>query len=142
MVTPERFIEMAWTLELSICSLTKETTPDDYLNRCEVAAVKYGIAVYTLDFSLYESPLAAFAAEENRELVATLEQCRRKTLVIFKSAEALAPLECNETFWLRSLLLNESISGLVVIFIVMAEQKKRLFLNRKGAFYQGCVNLN
>ncbi|MFA0661294.1 hypothetical protein AB4619_19450 [Vibrio splendidus] len=116
MVTPERFIEMAWTLELSICSLIKETTPSDYLERCKAEALKHGIAVYILDFSLYESPKAAFSAEENRDLVNVLEKCGCKTLAIFKNAEALAPLVCNETFWLRSLLTCRKETNLLSVF--------------------------
>ena len=142
MVTPERFIEMAWTLELSICSLIKETTPSDYLERCKAEALKHGIAVYTLDFSLYESPKVAFSAEENRDLVNVLEKCGCKTLAIFKNAEALAPLACNETFWLRSLLINSNVSELVVVFMVTKEENVRLFQESDGAFYRDCVSLN
>lgn len=135
MVTPERFIEMAWTLELSICSLTKEATPSDYLERCKVEAIKHGIAVYTLDFSLYESPKAAFAAEENRDLVNVLENCGRKTLVIFKNAEALAPLECHETFWLRSLLTCRKESNLLSVFELEKEAIHQMTQVTSAPFY-------
>ncbi|EPU6121732.1 hypothetical protein ACVYGN_004654, partial [Vibrio parahaemolyticus] len=97
MVSAERFISMAWELELTICSLITDQTPEGYLDVCRDQAKSRGIDVFNLNFNEYESPLAAFTAEENRELVATLEGCRRKTLVIFEGADALAPLECNET---------------------------------------------
>ena len=121
MVSAERFISMAWELELTICSLITEHTPEGYLDVCRDRAKSRGIDVFNLNFNEYESPLAAFAAEENRELVATLEGCRRKTLVIFEGADALAHLECNETFWLRSLLINSNVIGLVVVFLVTNE---------------------
>ncbi len=142
MVSAERFISMAWELELTICSLITEHTPEGYLDVCRDRAKSRGIDVFNLTFNEYESPLAAFAAEENRELVATLEGCRRKTLVIFEGADALAPLECNETFWLRSLLVNSDASELVVIFLVTSEGKVRLFQDTEGAFYWNCVDLN
>ena len=109
---------------------------------CRDRAKSRGIDVFNLNFNEYESPLAAFAAEENRKLVATLEHCRRKTLVIFEGADALAPLECNETFWLRSLLVNSDASELVVIFLVTSEGKVRLFQDTEGAVYRDCLNLN
>ncbi len=142
MVSAERFISMAWELELTICSLITDQTPEGYLDVCRDQAKSRGIDVFNLNFNEYESPLAAFAAEENRELVATLEGCRRKTLVIFEGADALAPLECNETFWLRSLLVNSDASELVVIFLVTSEGKVRLFQDTEGAFYRDCLNLN
>ncbi|EGR2556678.1 hypothetical protein DX887_12870 [Vibrio alginolyticus] len=133
---------MAWELELTICSLITEQTPEGYLDVCRDQAKSRGIDVFNLNFNEYESPLAAFAAEENRALVATLECCRRKTLDIFEGADALAPLECNETFWLRSLLINSNVIGLVVIFLVTSEGKVRLFQDSEGAFYRDCVGLN
>ncbi|GMM89194.1 hypothetical protein MTsN2n6_21680 [Vibrio fortis] len=142
MVSAERFISMAWELELTICSLMTDQTPEGYLDVCRDQAKSRGIDVFNLNFNEYESPLAAFAAEENRELVATLEACRRKTLVIFEGADALAPLECNETFWLRSLLINNDASELVVILLVTNEGKVRLFQDSEGAFYRDCVRLN
>lgn len=142
MVSAERFISMAWELELTICSLITEHTPEGYLDVCRDQAKSRGIDVFNLNFNEYESPLAAFAAEENRELVATLEYCRRKTLVIFEGADALAPLECNETFWLRSLLVNNDASELVVIFLVTSEGKAGLFRDSARAFYRDCVDLN
>ncbi|MEZ9586727.1 hypothetical protein [Vibrio cyclitrophicus] len=142
MVSTERFINMAWELELTICSLITERTPAGYLDMCRDQAKLRGIDVFSLNFNDYESPLAAFAAEENRELVATLEQCRRKTLVIFERADALAPLECDQTFWLRSLLVNNDASELVVLFVLTAEEGASLFQDCKGAFYRDCLNLN
>ncbi|HCE2176561.1 TPA: hypothetical protein NGT44_000064 [Vibrio parahaemolyticus] len=133
---------MAWELELTICSLITDQTPEGYLDVCRDQAKSRGIDVFNLNFNEYESPLAAFTAEENRELVATLEGCRRKTLVIFEGADALAPLECNETFWLRSLLINNDASELVVILLVTNEGKVRLFQDSEGAFYLDCVRLN
>lgn len=142
MVSAERFISMAWELELTICSLITERTPEGYLDVCRDQAKSRGIDVFNLNFNDYESPLAAFAAEENRKLVATLEHCRRKTLVIFEGADALAPLECNETFWLRSLLINNDASELVAVFLVTNEGKLKLFQDSEGAFYRDCVDLN
>ncbi|EGQ8219627.1 hypothetical protein GUM57_15075 [Vibrio parahaemolyticus] len=133
---------MAWELELTICSLITDQTPEGYLDVCRDQAKSRGIDVFNLDFNDYESPLAAFAAEENRELVATLKGCRRKTLVIFEGADVLAPLECNETFWLRSLVNNSNVIGLVVVFLVTNEGKVRLFQDCEGAFYRDCVGLN
>lgn len=142
MVSAERFISMAWELELTICSLITDQTPEGYLDVCRDQAKSRGIDVFNINFNEYESPLAAFAAEENRELVTTLEGCRRKTLVIFEGADALAPLECNETFWLRSLLINSNVIGLVVVFLVTNEGKVRLFQNSEGAFYLDCLHLD
>lgn len=142
MVSAERFINMAWELELTICSLITERTPAGYLDMCRDQAKLRGIDVFSLNFNDYESPLAAFAAEENRELVATLEHCRRKTLVIFEGADALAPLECDQTFWLRSLLVNNDASELVVLFVLTAGEEASLFQDCKGAFYRDCVDLN
>ncbi len=142
MVSAERFISMAWELELTICSLITERTPEGYLDVCRDQAKSRGIDVFNLNFNDYESPLAAFAAEENRKLVATLEHCRRKTLVIFEGADVLAPLECNETFWLRSLLINNDASELVAVFLVTNEGKLKLFQDSEGAFYRDCVDLN
>ncbi|MCR9610295.1 hypothetical protein NB499_18450 [Vibrio alginolyticus] len=133
---------MAWELELTICSLITEHTPEGYLDVCRDQAKSRGIDVFNLNFNDYESPLAAFAAEENRELVATLEHCRRKTLVILEGADALAPLEFNETFWLRSLLINNDASELVAVFLVTNEGKLKLFQDSEGAFYRDCVDLN
>ncbi|UGA56952.1 hypothetical protein [Vibrio sp. VB16] len=141
MVTPERFIEMAWLLELSICSLIKETTPHDYLDRCRELAAKQGIRVYTLDFSRYESPRVALAAEENQELLQVLERCRRKTLVIFEGADALAPLECNETFWLRSAIVAANNSLVVMISFEAKESYKNFLYHRSSPFYLSAIPL-
>ena len=75
MVSAERFINMAWELELTICSLITERTPAGYLDMCRDQAKLRGIDVFRLNFNDYESPLDAFTAEENRALVVTLEQC-------------------------------------------------------------------
>ena len=117
--------------------ITKHT-PEGYFRD---QAKSRGIDVFNLNFNEYESLLAAFEAEESRELVATLEGCRRKALVIFEVAGALAPLECNETFWLRSLLNNSNVIGLVVVLLVTNEGKVRLFQNSEGAFYRDCLHL-
>jgi hypothetical protein len=142
MVSAERFISTAWELELTICSLITERTPAGYLDMCRDQAKRRDVDVFNLNFNDYESPLAAFVAEDNRELIATLEQCRRKTLVIFEGADVLAPLECNETFWLRSLLVNSDANELVVLFVLTTEEEARLFQDCKGAFYRDSVDLN
>ncbi len=87
-------------------------------------------------------PLAAFAAEENRELVATLEGCRRKTLVIFEGADALAPLECNETFWLRACLTVAQDSQLVTILSSDLSSTLALYKNYLAPFYESALLLN
>lgn len=141
MVSAERFISMAWELELTICSLITEQTPEGYLDVCRDQAKSRGIDVFNLNFNEYESPLAAFAAEENRELVATLEDCRRKTLVIFEGADALAPLECSETFWLRGCITASSSSNLVVVFCIGRTNVRSLFKSPLGAMYQDAFEL-
>lgn len=108
---------------------------------CRDEVKSRGIDVFNMNFNEYASPLVAFLAEENRELFATLEGCRRKTLVVFEGADALAPLECKETFWLRSLLNNSNVIGLVVVFLVTNEGKVRMFQNSEGAFYRDCLHL-
>ncbi|MDV5061974.1 hypothetical protein [Vibrio diabolicus] len=132
---------MAWELELTICSLITEHTPEGYLDVCRDQAKSRGIDVFNLNFNDYESPLAAFAAEENRELVATLEHCRRKTLVIFEGADALAPLECNETFWLRGCITASLRSNLVVVFCIGRTNVRSLFKSPLGAMYQDAFEL-
>ncbi|CAH1549190.1 conserved hypothetical protein [Vibrio rotiferianus] len=139
MVSAERFISMAWELELTICSLITDQTPEGYLDVCRDQAKSRGIDVFNLNFSEYESPLAAFAAEENRELVATLEGCRRKTLVIFEGADALAPLECNETFWLRSLLANTNESSFLVC--VFVTEGRDLYERVESAFFESMISI-
>lgn len=142
MVSAERFISMAWELELTICSLITDQTPEGYLDVCRDQAKSRGIDVFNLNFNEYESPLAAFAAEENRELVATLERCRCKTLVIFEGADALAPLECNETFWLRSLINSSKDKGrLVVVFEVNQSNFHLLHGDPKAALYMETIKL-
>ncbi|EKF6807931.1 hypothetical protein OZ405_002586 [Vibrio parahaemolyticus] len=142
MVSAERFISMAWELELTICSLITEHTPEGYLDVCRDQAKSRGIDVFNLNFNDYESPLAAFAAEENRELVATLEHCRRKTLVIFEGADALAPLECNETFWLRACLTVGQDSQLVTILLSDLSSTLALYKNYLAPFYESALLLN
>ncbi|MEZ8797260.1 hypothetical protein OA7_0008830 [Vibrio cyclitrophicus 1F53] len=132
---------MAWELELTICSLITERTPVGYLDMCRDQAKRRGIDVFNLNFNDYESPLAAFAAKENRELVATLEHCRRKTLVIFEGADALALLECNETFWLRGCITTSLNSNLVVVFCIGRTNVRSLFKSPLGAMYQDAFEL-
>lgn len=139
MVSAERFISMAWELELTICSLITDQTPEGYLDVCRDQAKSRGIDVFNLNFNEYESPLAAFAAEESRELVATLEGCRRKTLVIFEGADALAPLECNETFWLRSLLANTNESSFLVC--VFVTEGRDLYERVESAFFESMISI-
>ncbi len=141
MVSAERFISMAWELELTICSLITEHTPEDYLDVCRDQAKSRGIDVFNLNFNDYESPLAAFAAEENRELVATLEGCRRKTLVIFEGTDALTPLECNETFWLRSAIVAADNSLVVMISFEAKDSYKNLLYHRNSPFYMSAIPL-
>lgn len=139
MVSAERFISMAWELELTICSLITERTPEGYLDVCRDQAKSRGIDVFNLNFNDYESPLAAFAAEENRKLVATLEHCRRKTLVIFEGADALAPLECNETFWLRSVLVNTNENSFLVC--VFVSEGRDLYERVESAFFESMISI-
>ncbi len=139
MVSAERFISMAWELELTICSLITEHTPEGYLDVCRDQAKSRGIDVFNLNFNDYVSPLAAFAAEENRELVATLEDCRCKTLVIFEGADALAPLECNETFWLRSVLVNTNESAFLVC--VFVSEGRDLYERVESAFFESMISI-
>ncbi len=141
MVSAERFINMAWELELTICSLITERTPAGYLDMCRDQAKLRGIDVFSLNFNDYESPLAAFAAEENRELVATLEHCRRKTLVIFEGADALAPLECPETFWLRSVIVAANNSLVVMVSFESKASYKNLLHHRSSPFYMSAIPL-
>lgn len=141
MVSAERFINMAWELELTICSLITERTPAGYLDMCRDQAKLRGIDVFSLNFNDYESPLAAFAAEENRELVAALEHCRRKTLVIFEGADALAPLECDQTFWLRGCITTSLNSNLVVVFCIARANVRSVFKSPLGAMYQHAFEL-
>ncbi|MCS0016379.1 hypothetical protein [Vibrio parahaemolyticus] len=130
---------MAWELELTICSLITEHTPEGYLDVCRDQAKSRGIDVFNLNFNDYVSPLAAFAAEENRELVATLEDCRCKTLVIFEGADALAPLECNETFWLRSVLVNTNESAFLVC--VFVSEGRDLYERVESAFFESMISI-
>ncbi len=139
MVSAERFINMAWELELTICSLITERTPAGYLDMCRDQAKLRGIDVFSLNFNDYESPLAAFAAEENRELVVTLEQCRRKTLVIFEGADTLAPLECHETFWLRSMLVNTNENSFLVC--VFVSDGRDLYESTESAFFESMIRI-
>ncbi len=141
MVSAERFISMAWELELTICSLITEHTPEGYLDVCRDRAKSRGIDVFNLNFNEYASPLVAFTAEENRELVATLEGCRRKTLVIFEGADALAPLECNETFWLRSAIVAANNSLVVIMSFETKESYKNLLYHRSSPFYMSAIPL-
>lgn len=114
---------------------------EGYLDVCRDRAKSRGIDVFNLNFNEYASPLVAFAAEENRELVATLEGCRRKTLVIFEGADALAPLECNETFWLRSAIVAADNSLVVMISFEAKESYKNLLYHRNSPFYMSAIPL-
>ncbi len=51
MVSAERFISMAWELELTICSLITEQTPEGYLDVCRDQAKSRGIDVFNLNFN-------------------------------------------------------------------------------------------
>ncbi|QLK48767.1 hypothetical protein DR996_27815 [Vibrio owensii] len=73
-----------------------------------------------------------------------LEDCRCKTLVIFQGADDLAPLECNETFWLRSVrsaIVTADNSLVVMISFEAKESCKNLPYHRSSPFYMSATPL-
>lgn len=83
--SPERLIKIAWALPLNIYSLTRENTPDGYLQDCKSEALKRNIPVHYLDLNDYATPADAFQADETWELVEAITSCEQPTLVIFET---------------------------------------------------------
>lgn len=96
----ERLIEMAWALP----TLTHGKIPDSYLQDCKSEALKRNILVHELNLNDYATPAETFKADETKELVKAITTCKQPTLVIFENVDSPAPLDCNTTFGLRTLI--------------------------------------
>lgn len=139
--SPERLIEIAWALPLHIYTLTHENIPDGYLQDCKSEALKRDIPVHCLDFNDYGTPADAFQADEARELVKAITSCEQPTLVIFENVDSLAPLNCNTTFWLRTVITTRTDDNLVCLFTASGDAIRQLFKNDKAAFYLSNLDL-
>jgi hypothetical protein len=126
-ITPDRLIEMAWQLPLPICELRKELMPDDFLHRCTELAEKAGIAVFQINFNDYSDAVEALSATENQDFVSAVEKPAGRTLLIFENADCLAPLDCNITYSLRSILTTNLDGNTVSLFHATSTAITQLF---------------
>ena len=140
-ITPERLIEIAWQMPLEICELRKEYMPEDFLHRCSKLAETAGIAVFKINFNDYSSAVEAFSATDNQEFVSAVENPYGQTLLIFENADCLAPLDCNITFSLRSILTTNLDGNTVSLFHATSTAITQLFHCRDAAFYHSAFEI-
>lgn len=132
---PERLINIAWALPSNIYTLTHENIPCSYLQDCKYEAIKRGIPVYEVNLNNYATPTEAFKADETKALVKAITSCEQPTLVIFENVDSLAPLDCNTTFWLRTVITTRFDDNLVCLFTASSDAIKQLFRDNRAAFY-------
>ena len=140
-ITPERLIEMGWLIDLKICELRKEAMPDDFLIRCAELAEKARIAVFQVNFNDYSSPAEALSAHENRGFVSAIENPSEQTLLIFENADCLAPLDCNLTYTLRTVLTTPLECKTVSLFSASDTAIQQLFHCSDAAFYHSSYKI-
>ena len=140
-ITPDRLIEMGWQMPLQICELRKELMPNDFLHRCTELAEKAGIAVFQINFNDYSSAVEALSATENQDFVSAVENPAGRTLLVFENADCLAPLDCNITYSLRSILTTNLDGNTVCLFHATSTAITQLFHCRDAAFYNSAFEI-
>lgn len=140
-LTPERFIEAAWDINIGILSAEKERLRSDFIARATTLAESEGINVLYLDFSRYESIEEVLASSENDAFFEAIRSISKPTLLWFDNCDMLAPLDCSFTYHLRSILTTR-VDGLVQsMFIANYDSLQLLFRNRRAAFYRSSMHI-
>ncbi|MDD9173511.1 hypothetical protein PVK63_01400 [Aliivibrio sp. S2TY2] len=140
-LTPERFIEMAWSINLSIISADKDLLGDDFIEKTTILAEKEGIDVLYLDFSSYESIEHVLTSTENTAFFDAIQSASKPTLLWFDNCDMLAPLDCNFTYRLRSVLTTRFDGVIQSVFIARNDSLKLMFTDSKAAFYQNSMRI-
>ena len=140
-LTPERFIEMAWSINLSIISADKELLGVDFIEKTTILAEKEGIDVLYLDFFSYESIEHVLTSTENSTFFDAIQSASKPTLLWFDNCDMLAPLDCDFTYRLRSVLTTRFDGVIQSVFIAKNESLRLMFNNCRAAFYHSATRI-
>lgn len=135
-ITPKRFIEGAWLMNFGIISADVAVLERSFIAEATALAKAEGVDVQYLDFSKYEDPINALTANENIDFINGIEDDSKPRLLWFDNCDALAPLDVNLTFSLRSVLTTRYDGNVQAVFIASNNSLNLLFSNDRAAFYQ------
>ena len=136
-VTAGRFIELAWDLNLQIVSAESSLLDTDFIKEASALARAKGVEVHYLDFSRYKNPQEALTSAENVDFIRAIEieDSTQQRLLWFDNCDSLAPLSCNITYTLRSILTTRISTNTQSVFIAEQASLDLMFSNNKAAFY-------
>jgi len=140
-LTPERFIEMAWSINLSIISADKDLLDVDFIEKTTILAEKEGIDVLYLDFSSYDSIEHVLTSPENTAFFDAIQSATKPTLLWFDNCDMLAPLNCDFTYRLRSVLTTRFDGVIQSVFIAKNESLRLMFNSYRAAFYHSATRI-
>ena len=135
-ITPKRFIECAWMLNLRIISADAAELDHNFITETSVLAKAEGVDVQYINFAKYGCPIEALTANENADFLNGIEDSSKERLLWFDNCDSLAPLDVNLTFSLRSILTTRYDGNVQAVFIASNDSLKLLFSNDRAAFYQ------
>ncbi|MEZ9575317.1 hypothetical protein AB4249_18230 [Vibrio sp. 10N.261.55.F4] len=141
-ITPEIFVRNAWDMDFRISTADSSALPPDFIKNTTSLAEKEGIIVHSLDFSEYESAVAALTAKESSCFLEAIENDGgNKSLLWFVNCESLAPLNVDITYSLRTILTTRIGSNTQSVFISTKASLLMMFANPEAPFYQSHFRL-
>lgn len=137
-VTPQRLVQLAWELDLSVISVGSESISKNFITEVSMLAQEQGINVHYIDFAKYSDPASAAEALENKAFFDALQTQANSSpqLLFFDNCDSLAPLDVAFTYSLRTAITTQWHGMLQSIFIAKEESLRLLFNDSRAAFYQ------
>lgn len=131
----------AWEMDFRISTADSSVLQSDFIRNVTLLAEKKGIDVHYLDFSEYDTAIAALSAKENSNFLEAIEKESKKTLLWFDNCESLAPLNVGITYSLRTILTTRQGSNTQSVFIASKDSLLKMFADRQAPFYQSHFRL-
>ncbi|CAH6832593.1 conserved hypothetical protein [Vibrio chagasii] len=141
LITPEIFVLNAWDMDFRISTADSSVIPPDFVKIVTLLAEKKDISVHYLDFSEYDSAVAALSAKENSGFLDAIENGEKKSLLWFVNCDSLAPLNIDVTYSLRTILTTRQGNNTQSVFIATKTSLLEMFANPKAPFYQSHFRL-
>jgi hypothetical protein len=140
-MTPSRFVEFAWSIDLVIISADSERLDENFIDEVTVLAELKDVDVQYLDFAQYNNPLEAITADENALFLNAIEEGTKPRLLWFDNCDSLAALDVSLTYSIRSVLTTRSNGMVQSVFIARKEALQLLFCDNRAAFYQSNTSI-
>jgi len=134
-ITPKRFVDYVWMMDFKVISADSSMLDHNFISETSALAKMQNIDVQYLDFAKYEDPSEAITASENANFLKAIEGSNKPQLLWFDNCDALAPLDINLTFSLRSILTTQENRMIQAVFIARDDSLRLLFSDHHAAFY-------